>query len=323
MFKKLAAASIGIVLCFLSVNAFAQKKSDIKIGWGPFPDVPQISQAVDKNLWKEEGLNAQIVPFFSGRASFEALLGGQLDFAIIAEFPAVIGAMQKQEFGILARMSQYQASRIISKNNIGFNSVKDLAGRKIGTTVGTNVHFLLDVELQMAGVKAEVVSVAPPDLLPALVRGDVDAAVMFPSFYAGAKKALGDQYNEVRTPSYSTQFLLVGSGEIIDKYPDTVRGVLSTLLKGEKLIVDDPAESQQAVSRVIGKAIPLAGIVAGWSEHEYKMGLDNELLDLMLKEGQWIRETGKIKNIEPTRQLFRPYFRGEFLKSLAGARVNL
>ena len=140
-------------------------------------------------------------------------------------------------------MSQYQASRIISKNDIGFNSVKDLAGRKVGTTVGTNVHFLLDVELQKAGIKAEVVSVAPPDLLPALVRGDVDAAVMFPSFYAGAKKALGAQYHEVRTPSYSTQFLLVASAEIMEKYPDTARGVLASLLKGEKLVTDDPEES--------------------------------------------------------------------------------
>ncbi len=321
MLKKISIIMIGMALYLLSSNALAQKKRALKIGWGPFPDVPQISQAVDKNLWKDEGLDVKIVPFFSGRASFEALLGGQLDFAIIAEFPAVIGAMQKQKFGILSRMSQYQATRIISKK--GIHSVKDLAGRKVGTTVGTNVHFLLDVELQKAGVKAEVVSSAPPDLLPALVRGDIDAAVMFPSFYAGAKKALGDQYQEVMTPSYSTQFLLVGTEEMIDQSPETARSVLAALLMGEKLVIDDPAESQKTVSRVVGKAIGLAGIVTGWSEHEYKMGLDGALLELMLKEGQWIRATGKIKNVEPTKELFRPYFREEILKSLASDRVNL
>ena len=93
MSKKIFAIIFGIAFCVMSSNALAQKKSDIKIGWGPFPDVPQISQAIDKNLWEDEGLSVKIVPFFSGRASFEALLGGQLDFAIIAEFPAVIGAM--------------------------------------------------------------------------------------------------------------------------------------------------------------------------------------------------------------------------------------
>ena len=319
---KLLSSMLAMALCLVASVAVAQNKQ-VKIGWGPFANVPQISLAADKNLWKDEGLDVKIIPFVSGRASFEALLGGQLDFAIIAEFPAVIGAMRKQKFGILALMSQYKANRVISKSDIGFKTMADLAGKKIGTTVGTNVHFMLDNEMQKAGIKAEVVNASPPDLVPALVRGDVDAAVMFPTFYAGAKRALGDRYRELRTPGYSTQFLLVGSANMVDKNPKVVRGVLSALLKGEQIVKKDPAGSQQAVVRYVKGAQNLDAIKTSWAEHNHRMMLAPPLLDLMVREGKWIQASGRIKNVAPTAALFRPYFKEGHLKALAGDRVTL
>ena len=321
--SKLISSMLAIALCLGATISLAQDKKQIQIGWGPYPHVPQISVAFDKNLWKDEGLDVKLNTFVTGRESFEAILGGQLDFAIIAEFPAVIGVMRKQKFGILALMSEYKANRIISKSDIGFKTVADLAGRKIGTTVGTNVHFMLDNELEKAGIKAITVNAAPADLVPALVRGDIDAAVPFPTFYPGAKRALGNRYREFRTPNYLTQFLLVGSADVIANRPKAVRGVLSALLKGEQIVKQDPEESQRAVVRYMKGAQKLDAIKASWVEHNHRMMLAPPLLNLMVREGKWLRASGRIKNVQPTEQLFRPFFKDGPLKALAADRVTL
>ena len=54
---------------------------------------------------------------------------------------------------------------------------------------------------EKAGIKAEVLNVSPPDIVPALARGDIDAGVMFPDFYPSAKKALGSDYRAINASS--------------------------------------------------------------------------------------------------------------------------
>ena len=319
IFKKL---TLSAVIAMAAFSVQAEEKTDVVIGGGPYLDVPQISQAMDKNLWAKHHVNAEIIPFRSGRAAFEALLGGQLDFALMAEFPAVIGAMREQEFGILAEMSQYQATRIVHTVE-GVTSVAGLSGKPIGTTTGTNVHFMLEKELAKAGVKAEVISVSPPDIIPALSRGDVVAGAMFPSFYAGAKKTLGDKYSEIPVSTYKTRFIFVATNDMIKNSPNTVKNVLKALYEGEKLVKSNPAESHEAVSRVLKGTLKPKDIAAAWGNYAYNMKLDNSLLDLMVDEGQWIQARGSIKGVEPTKELMLKFFVTEPLASINSDLVTV
>ena len=89
-------ALIGVAASFLASTALADTTA-VTIGGGPYLDIPQLSVAMDQDLWAVNELEAEVIAFRTGRSAFEALLGGQLDFAFMAEFPAVIGAMQEQE----------------------------------------------------------------------------------------------------------------------------------------------------------------------------------------------------------------------------------
>lgn len=322
--RKIASLIIaGLAVGVAGTALSATEKNSVTIGGGPYLDVPQISQAMDKNLWKNHGVSANVVSFRTGRAAFEALIGGQLDFALMAEFPAVIGAMRNLKFGVLAEMSQYTAGRIIASDKVDLKTMASLAGHKVGTTIGTNVHFMLSDLLKKAGVKAEIVNVSPPDIVAALVRGDIDAAAMFPSFYGGAKRSLAGRYRELPVTNYRTRFIFVGTSEIMDKHPKTVRSVLAALLDGEKLVKSDPAGSQEAVARIVKGKFRMDYIKSSWSNYQHRMTLRDDLLDLMVREGKWISARGSIKGVKSTRALYRPFFRGEFLKSLASDRVDL
>ena len=307
-------------LSLFASSSFAQDR--VSIAWTPSADIPQIAQAIDKKLWAEQGLEVRIVPFPTGREALEALIGGQVDFASMAELPAVTAALRQQKFAVLARLSKYRANRIIS-NGIDLKSARDLAGRKVALTVGTNSHFALDWELDAAGVKAEVVNVAPPDIVPALSRGDVEAAVMFPSFFDQAKRVLGDKYRELVTPGYVTNMLLAGTSDVIEKRPEQVKKLMAGLLKADALVAQDPAGSQDTIARVVGKVINVDAVRAAWPDYEYKVALDKDLLTLMVREGQWIVKRGSVKNVEATEQLFRSYISDSPLKTLAADRVQL
>jgi NitT/TauT family transport system substrate-binding protein len=322
LFKALTAVAFALVLTAPGMpSALAQEK--VSIAWTPGADVPQLSVAIDRNLWKEEGLDVNFVAFASGRETFEALTGGQVDFAVPAEFPAVTGAMRKQKFGVLTVLSRYRSNRIIATSAVGMTGIKDLANRKIGVTLGTNSHYALDRELQGAGIKAEIVNVGPADLVPALARGDIDAAMMFPSFYGQARRVLGDRYAELRIPEYATTFILLGTLDAIEKRLAVTAKVLKVLLKAEAIVASDPKSAQESIVKVIGKAANADVIRAAWTDYEYRATLDDELLQLMLKEGQWIRERGLIKDVTPDEPMFRAAINDAPLRSIDPKRVPL
>ena len=322
MIRRTFSAVVALTLCLASFGASAEK-TKVVISGGTYLDVPQLSVAMDKDLWAEENLEAEVIPFKTGRAAFEAMIGGQLDFAFMAEFPAVIGAMLDKDFRVIAEMSQYTATRIIHNQDASIDSVAKLDGLKIGVTTGTNVHYMLENELAMAGVKAELVSVSPPDIVPALARGDVDAGAMFPSFYGGAKKTLGDKYQEIGVPSYGTHFILAATKKMIDEKPEVVAGVLNALYKAEGIVVSDPASAHTSVSNVLGGTLKPDDVAAAFENSSHYMQLNNELINLIVEEGAWISAQGKIKADPPTADHIRNYVDGSFLKAIDESRVKL
>ena len=319
---KLPIRLFAAVLFLLAGGASAQGVTPVVIGWGAYPDVPQIAIAGDKGLWAAEKLEAKIVPFASGREGFEALIGGQLDYVIMAEFPAVAGVMRNLKFSVVAVLSQYKTYRVITKGDRAPGGLKALAGKKIAMPLGTNVHFIVADALAAQGVTAELVNVPPPEMIPALARGDVDAIMPFPSAYQNAKRILGAQYHEVRLPEYAGSYIMAAS-EKVSANPALTRRVLSALIKGEELIASNLPEAQQATSRFVGGAMTLDAIKAAWPDYEYRVKLDQQTLDLMVNEGKWLRARGLLKEGDPTTALYRKWFAIDPLKSLDAARVTV
>ena len=301
----------------------AQAQEKVTLGGGPIAEVPQFIVANDRKLWDSRGLNVVVTPFATGRESFEALIGGQLDLAIMAEFPAVVGAMRDQKFAVVGVISRYVGNRIIVKADKPVASIADLAGKPVGVTIGTNTHFMLDEAVRKAGIKIETVNVGPPDIVPALVRGDIAAGAPFPSFYVGAKRTLAANYQEIAVPGYATTFLLVASRDFIEKHPDALTKVLSAINEGQGIVDADPAGAQQIVARVAGGATSLQAIQAAWPEYQFKLTLDADLLDLMTREGAWIKERGIIKNVEPTEALFKSHVSADALRAANAKAVTL
>jgi NitT/TauT family transport system substrate-binding protein len=319
-----AIAALGCIVALLSAHAFAAAPDlgTTNVGWQAGPDTPQVAQALDKGYWTQRGLTVHTIPTATGREALELLIGGQLDYAFMAELPPVIGAMQHQNFRIIAQIAQYNAMRVISTQPIDA-SFKSLAGRKIGATLGTNMDFQAYQTLQAAGSKASSLNLAPSDIVPALSRGDIDAGFMFPQFYSLAKKALGDRYNERRTPNYKQTFVLVATIDEITKHPDRVRALLAGLLQANEVVAQDAPETSVVVSKAMNGLVTPASLQALWVDYNFNIMLDRGLVQLMQQEAVWLHEGDYIKGPAPSPNLITSYIDPSFLGAMSPRTVTI
>jgi len=290
------------------------------LAWTPGMGTPQISIALKDKLWAAENLDIKPVSFPTGREALEALLGGGAQFASLAEFPVVTAALRGQKFVVLAGLSTYVGNRIVINAARGAKDIASLAGRKVGVTLGTNMQFLADTALK--GIKVDYVNVAPGDLVPALARGEIDAAFMFDSFYPQARAVLGKNYVEVMTPQYQGQMVIVASRDYAQANPVNVRAFLAGLLKADAKVAADKAAAIAAVSAATGGALSADAIDGQWSNYRFQVGLNKQLLPLLMDQAAWINATGLIKT-PATEEMLRSYIAKDALASLAPDRVAL
>ncbi|MDJ0992702.1 MAG: ABC transporter substrate-binding protein [Dinoroseobacter sp.] len=275
---------------------FQLAAESLVFAWTPNPQTPQVDIAIKNGYFEEAGLDIEFVAFRTGREGFEAMLGGQVDITFMAEFPAAVGALTGQEFGVIADLARFTGSRVIVNTTGGEVAVPaDLAGKKIGTTIGTNVNFYLDKILSGAGVDAEIVSAAPPDLVPAVSRGDVNAIVPFPSFYTAAKTTLGDDYGELRVPGYQVHYILSASPEMINERAEVLDAFMSALAKADADVAADPAAAMMAVSESMSGAMSSDDLATMWQDVDIGLKLDTDLAQLLVDEAAWILEQGVVK----------------------------
>lgn len=305
-------------LLALALLPSAALADPVTFGWSPNAQTPQVDVALANDYFADAGLDVQIVPFASGREAFEALIGGQIDIAFMAEFPAATGALTGQDFAVVADLSRYTGSRIIGNADQGaLATPADLAGKRIGTTLGTNVDYFLSTALTAAGVEAEIVNAAPGDLVPALVRGDVDAIVPFPTFYAGAAQALGDKYLELRPGGYDSHYILASTPEMTGARAGDLTAFLGALVKADADVAADPAAAAETVSASLGGNVSAEALQATWADMEFGTTLEPSLLDLLVSEGTWIAAQGVVKADTPTAETIAPYIVDAPLKAAA------
>ncbi|WP_158967075.1 ABC transporter substrate-binding protein [Chachezhania sediminis] len=316
MFKTLAVTT-AIALSPVLAPVLAHAET-LVFAWSPNPQTPQVDVAIAQGYFTDAGLDVEIVSFPTGREGFEALIGGQVDVAFMAEFPAATGALTGQNFRIVGDLARYTGSRVIGNTAAGpLTSPADLAGRRIGTTIGTNVHYFLDGLLKDAGVEAEIVSAAPPDLVPAVTRGDVDAIVPFPTFYGAAAKTLGDNYVELRGGDYQVHYILAATPGMTGERLETLKSFMGALARADAEVAADPAMAMQAVAASMNGTMPVPAIETMWQDVDIGLKLDDGLADLIAAEADWILAQGVIRGEPLSAESIAAYMAPEALNSAA------
>lgn len=159
-------AGITIAASIAASSAFADplEKTDVELGVGGASLLYYLplTIAVQKNFFKEEGLNVQVNDFKGGSKALQALVGGSVDVVAGAYEHTIRMQVKKEPIEAVVEMGRLPGIVVAVKSDLKdkVKTAADLKGMKIGVTApGSGTHNFLNFVLGKAGVKPEDVSI--------------------------------------------------------------------------------------------------------------------------------------------------------------------
>ena len=183
MLKRLSAVLVGTVL--LGGSAAAQETTiKFTLGWKTQGSDAAFFYAKDNGFFKEEGLNVVIDQGEGSGATVTRIMGGAYD-AGFGDMNAIIqnASTRPAEAPVMVYMLWNQPPfAIVTKASSGINSIKDFEGKTLGGAQGTPTTRMLPVFVRKNGLEGEKIKVsnmAPNLQEPLLIKGEIDAALVF------------------------------------------------------------------------------------------------------------------------------------------------
>jgi NitT/TauT family transport system substrate-binding protein len=183
MLARLSAALLGATL-FAGTAVAEDTTIKFTLGWKTQGSDAAFFYAKDNGYFKDEGLNVVIDQGEGSGATVTRVMSGAYD-AGFGDINAIIqnASTRPADAPVMVYMIWNQPPfAIVAKNGSGINSIKDFEGHTLGGAQGTPTTRLLPVFVQKNGLEGEKIKVsnmAPNLQEPMLIKGDIDAALVF------------------------------------------------------------------------------------------------------------------------------------------------
>jgi NitT/TauT family transport system substrate-binding protein len=183
MKKILATVSIVVFLLSAATGAFAAQDV-VKIGYLRIVMSFPTFVAQEKGFFAEEGLKVELIPFNSGSAIIDALLAGRIDANCGSAMTGHWFAAQTapDRFKIFLSYGTTSAKDdnsfvVVVKEDSPIKDLKDLKGKRVGHFPGPTSMELARAVIRTQINPEEVIftQVPPPNIVPALAAGQIDA----------------------------------------------------------------------------------------------------------------------------------------------------
>ncbi|MET9213973.1 MULTISPECIES: ABC transporter substrate-binding protein [unclassified Nocardia] len=289
--RRACAALLVAATAALSLSACAGETSTgadtLTVGFVVDPSWAQIPVAQHSGAFTRHGVTVRVVNFATGVQALQALQGGQVDITTAADVPTASALAKSNELRVVADGSRWMGSRIVARR--GIENLNQLAGKKIGTPLGTSAAYFAAKALTSAGVDAELVQVAPATITTAIAKGDVDAVSIFQPYQAQAVEVLGADAVELDVPTdpYRQHSLYLAQAAVAQQKAATFRKFFDAVAEASAaLAAHDPAATT-AVADATKLAPALVAKVLG--EFDFTLQLRPELAGNLDALASWAR----------------------------------
>lgn len=237
-----------------------------------------------------EGVAAVIQRHNSGKASLEAALAGKADLATTADIPIMLAAMAKVPVSVIGTFFRTDRDHgIVGRRDRGVGTPAGLKGKRIGVTVGTSGHFVLDAFVNRQRLAASDVTLhnlKPDELVAALAGGKIDAIAGWEPFLGKAQAQLGTNatvfYGE---DIYEIPYSLAGTRDYVTGHPELMKKVLRALIRGARYCHDE----RDAALAIMGKVLSVdtGQWKQQWGSFHFNVALDQGLILALEDEARW------------------------------------
>jgi ABC-type nitrate/sulfonate/bicarbonate transport system substrate-binding protein len=263
--------------------------SGIDEHWVPLP----VAKA--KGFFTAEGVDAEVTVFTTGATATEAFRAGRGDFISAGDLPSAAMWKTGNVIGVAPSSSDTEIFGIVGKKDI--NSPRDLRGRKVATRMGSTGEFLLYRYLASGGLSpsdANIIDLAPPEMVLAMVHGDIDAFAWLAPF---TTRAINTGTNVKLITSAkglaNNRIVLSASKSFIDRQPDMVRKVLRASHRATEFVRTNPEEATRiwadAVQGDVKQSLPVVRLI------NYDMTFNNAFVDDLNELAKFMVQKGALK----------------------------
>jgi NitT/TauT family transport system substrate-binding protein len=255
------------------------------------------------DLYRQVGLDVKVAKFDDGLAAKNAVLSRSADVGLAATTPLAIAGFQHEPLALI--VTYFESNGVVKlagrSGAGGPVTPAYLRGRRVGYVPGTISAIVLDRMLDKVRIAPSAIvraSFRPPELIPALGRGDIDAFVAWEPWPLLARQKIPTATEFVDRSLYTVRLHLVTRPEVID----AKRGALVKLLRALRLAEDrlaaDPAGSRARIESAIG--FRPGALAAVWPDLHFTLQLDKPLLlESLRSDGRWIQQSGAVKGPLP------------------------
>lgn len=245
-----------------------------------------------------QGITVNWVQSAGSNKANEALKAGAIDVGSTAGAAALLAKSNGSEIQTIDIFSQPEWAAIVVPANSPITSVKDLVGKQVAATTGTDPYFFLQQALEQAGVDPTTVTIQNlqhADGWAALQNGSVDAwagldPIMAKAEAAGAKLLY-------RNVDFNTYGFLNATTKFITERPDVAQTVVNTYEHARAWALTNPAETAQILSTVAGIDL---GVATKVITERTNLGVSNipgdAQVKILTKIGPSLVATGAVKS---------------------------
>ncbi|MBW8758384.1 MAG: ABC transporter substrate-binding protein [Burkholderiales bacterium] len=233
-----------------------QPRSSVRIAVPTVPHAGLIHIASARDLFRSQGLDVTLLPQSYGKAAVAELLRGNSDLAVAADVPVVVEILKGAPLSIIAAVANASNElAVLGRIDRGIRTASDLAGRRVGVTLGTSGEYFLWAFLvrhRIAPQSVQLVDLPPSALIGALRDGLVDAITAWQPVRHEAELAFGDRVVSLRAPdSYAQTYVLVGRQDYVQAHREPLGRVLRALLEADAFVDADPASAKRLLAGVL------------------------------------------------------------------------
>ena len=240
----------------------AQQVTEIRIDWATYNPVSIVlrQQGLLEKEFEKDGIKIRWVQSAGSNKALEFLNAGSIDFGSTAGSAALVARINGNPIKSIYVYSRPEWTALVTGPKSDIKSVKDLKGKTVAVTRGTDPHIFLVRALADNGLTdkdVRFVLLQHADGRLALIRGDVDAWAGLDPMMAAAEIDDGAKLF-FRKPEANTWGILNVREEFAKANPKLVERVLKTYEQARRWSRANPAE----VTKLLAQAAKIPENVA-------------------------------------------------------------
>ncbi len=277
-------------------------RAEVVLAMAPNMGSLPIYVAQDRGMFTSAGVTVRVKDCAFGRICLEQLLKGTAQLATAADLPLAIATASGRPFSVLATInSNRNDTKIVTRRGSGIVTTADLAGRTVGTFIGTTAQYALESQLLVEGIdiaSVRLMQLEPDEGRRRMLGRTLDAVALFEPHAFDVVQALGSEAVVLDTKrTYTQTWNLVAVPAPQGPSPVELSAVLRALDQASRVIADDPGYAKAVLRRRLRLNAEL--VDQSWGNLGYDMGLRQSLITTLEGQVRWASRRGLVVGASP------------------------